>query len=316
MPGILKQPGLMDAGSWRRSRWGFAAILCPLLIGAPSPALAQGIPLAITVDDLPAHGPVPPGVSRIDVAGDMIGAFLSANVPAYGFVNGAFEAKDPQGKLVLVVWKAAKLELGNHSLSHLHLSEIGAEAFLTDVDKGEAFVKGAPKVLRYPFLDEGKDPAVRDAVRAGLAKRKYKVAAVTLSFDDYAYNDPYVRCLAQKDDAAVKALEERYLASARVDAERARAITKARLGRDIPHVLLLHIGSFGAKMMPRLLAQYREMGFTFASLDAVQKDPFYAGANDLSLPGPTPTVEALSWGLNPPVMAKLPIPGDEVCPAK
>jgi peptidoglycan/xylan/chitin deacetylase (PgdA/CDA1 family) len=285
----------------------------PAAIPAPPPG---GIPLAITVDDLPAHGPLPPGVRRLSVAAQMVGAFMSAQVPAVGFVNGSFGADEPDSRAVLAVWKAAGLTLGNHSFSHLHLSEIGATAFLADVDKGEAFVTGQPRMLRYPFLDEGKDPAVRDAVRSGLAKRKYSIAAVTLSFDDYAYNAPYVRCVAQGDAQAVAALEARYLAAARTDAQRARAITHARLERDVPHVLLLHIGVFSARMMPRLLAQYREMGFTFAPLDAVQKDPFYAAAVDPRKPGPSPTVDALAWGMDPAAPSKLAAPGDEVCPAR
>ena len=279
-----------------------------------TPAIAQPS-IAITIDDFPAHGPLPPGVTRLNVAGDVMGALMLAHVPATGFVAGSFGADDPNSRLVLIAWKAAKFPLGNHTFSHLHLSEVGADAFLADLDRNEPFVKGQPKWLRFPYLDEGRDPAVRDAVRKGLARRKYRIAAVTLSFDDYAYNPPYVRCLAQHDDKAVAALEERYLASARVDAERARAITRATLGRDVPHVLLLHVGVFTARMLPRLIAQYRDMGFSFTTLDAAESDPFYAAA-DPAKPGPSPTMDQLAARMAVAPPAKLPIPGDEVCPAK
>ncbi len=271
-----------------------------------------GPSLAVTVDDLPAHGPLPPGATRLTVATDMIGALRSANAPAIGFVNGAYGADDPDAPAVLALWKAAGLPLGNHSFSHPHLSEIGAAAFLADLDKGAPFVEGQPPLLRYPYLDEGRDPAVRDAVRAGLARRGYRIAAVTLSFDDYAYNAPYVRCLAQGDAAAVTALEERYLAAARADAERARIITRATLGRDVPHVLLLHIGAFTTRMLPRLLAQYRAMGFAFTTLDEAQNDPFYAAA-DPGKPGPTPSLDALAGQMGAPPPPRPTIPGDEVC---
>lgn len=279
-----------------------------------TPAIAQPS-IAITVDDLPAHGPLPAGVDRLKVAGQMIGTLLSQNVPATGFVNGSFGADDRQSPLVLAAWRAAKLSLGNHSYSHGHLDQVGAAAFLADLDKNERFVAGQPRRFRYPFLEEGRDPAVRDAVRKGLASRGYRIAAVTLSFDDYAYNDPYVRCLTQGDDKAVAALEARYLESARADAVRARAITKATLGRDVPHVLLLHIGAFTARMMPRLLDLYRGMGFSFVALDTAQKDPFYAAINPKK-PGPSPTMDALARQMTTPPPAKLPMPGNEVCPAK
>jgi peptidoglycan/xylan/chitin deacetylase (PgdA/CDA1 family) len=286
-----------------RGRGFKTAIALALVSSLATPATARPT-IAITVDDLPAHGPLPAGASRLDIAGGMIGTLLSQNVPATGFVNGSFGADDPNARLVLLAWKAARLPLGNHSFSHWHLNEVGADAF----------VAGQPRRFRYPFLEEGSDPTVRDAARKGLARRGYRIAAVTLSFDDYAYNAPYVRCLAQGDDKAVAALEARYLESARVDAARARTITRATLGRDVPHVLLLHIGVFTSRMLPRLIDLYRGMGFGFVALDQAQKDPFYA-AVDPRKPGPSPTMDALAKQMATPPPAKLPIPGDEVCPA-
>ena len=74
--------------------------------------------------------------------------------------------------------------------------------------------------------------------------------------------------------------------------------------------------SEGVKLSPRLLAQYREMGFHFVTLDEAQKDPFYAAAVDPSKPGPTPSMESLARTMATPPPPKLPIPGAEVCPAK
>jgi peptidoglycan/xylan/chitin deacetylase (PgdA/CDA1 family) len=289
-------------------------LLAGLFVAMPATAKAPSI--AITVDDLPAHGPLPPGATRLMVAAEMISALVSARVPATGFVAGSFGAGDPDSPKVLAAWKAAKFPIGNHTFSHPHLSAAGAVEFMADIVKNESFTQGQPRLLRYPYLDEGHDAKTRDAVREALAKRGYRIAAVTMSFDDYAYNDPYVRCLASHDDAAVAALEARYLASARVDAERARAITKATLGRDIPHVLLLHIGAFTAHMLPQLIAQYRELGFSFTTLNQAQKDPFYAAAVDPLKPGPSPSLDPLEQKMETPLRDDLPIPGNEVCPAK
>ena len=49
------------------------------LLGCPLPAHAQEV--AITVDDLPSHGPLPPGTTRVDVTREMLAAFKAANVP-------------------------------------------------------------------------------------------------------------------------------------------------------------------------------------------------------------------------------------------
>jgi len=46
------------------------------------------------------------------------------------------------------------------------------------------------------------------------------VAEVTLSFDDYAYNDPYVRCLAAKDSAGLDWLKASYASRAAAELTR------------------------------------------------------------------------------------------------
>jgi hypothetical protein len=64
-------------------------------------------------------------------------------------------------------------------------------------------------------------------------------------------------------------------------------MSKTLNGRDIPNVLLLHIGAFDARMLPRLLDLYRRRGFTFIPLEEAEKDPFYKyDADPKLLPGP------------------------------
>ena len=49
-------------------------------------------------------------------------------------------------------------------------------------------------------------------------------------------------------------------------------------------MLPLHIGAFDARMLPRLLALYREDGFPFTTLPEAERDPAYAADVDPSLP--------------------------------
>ncbi len=57
--------------------------------------------------------------------------------------------------------------------------------------------------------------------------------------------------------------------------------------KEIPYVLLMHIGAFDARMLPRLLKLYEGHGFTFVSLEDAEKDPFYKYDVDPKLvPGP------------------------------
>ena len=65
-------------------------------------------------------------------------------------------------------------------------------------------------------------------------------------------------------------------------------------GRDIPYVLLLHLGAFDAHMLPRLLDMYETLGFRFVPLSVAEQDRFYASAIDLSGSGPSPTLDGAS----------------------
>ncbi len=264
--------------------------------------------IALTFDDIPAHGPLPAGTTRVGVIRDLVRALGAANAPAFGFFNGGFGTDDPAGSAKAVAaWRSAGLPLGNHSYSHANLDDIGATAFSADIARNEAplsaAVRGAVQAaargaiqesdwhwFRYPFLAEGKTPATRDAARASLRAKGYRVAAVTMSFDDYKWNPPYAGCDIGRDADAVRRLEDSFLADARAAAIASRARAKAQLGRDIPYVLLLHVGAFDARMMPRLLALYQTMGFRFVTLAEAEADPYYAAALDLSRPGPTPSL--------------------------
>lgn len=98
---------------------GYAAMAeaVPLSLFAPDSSRATAAPqLAITFDDLPAHGALPPGETRLEVASRIIAALHDAHVPsAYGFVNGVAIEQQPTDAAVLQAWRAAGYPLGNHS---------------------------------------------------------------------------------------------------------------------------------------------------------------------------------------------------------
>lgn len=285
----------------------------PIMVGpqAPPPQIA------LTFDDLPAHGPLPIGDDRLRIAQRIIAALKAERAPAFGFYNGGF-ASDATAPQVVAAWRRAGLPIGDHSWSHGNLVTMTAPAFLADVARNEPALAAAGKGsdwrwFRYPFLSEGKDTAQVGAVRAGLRAKGYRIAAVTMSFGDYGWNDAYARCVAKNDAAAITSLETSFLAAARTQALRSRALSQAALGRDVPYVLLMHLGAFDARMMPRLLAQYREMGFAFTTLQRAEADPFYAAATDLALPGPSPTLEAAAAAKGVPIPADAPLPPATLC---
>jgi peptidoglycan/xylan/chitin deacetylase (PgdA/CDA1 family) len=260
---------------------------------------------AITFDDLPAHSALPPGVTRADVARDILRALKGARVrSAHGFVNGVQLEREPDSAAVLDLWRAASHPLGNHTWSHPNLDRVGPAAFIADAQRNEALLADERPWFRYPFLSEGAEPAARAQVRHWLSARGYRIASVTLSFDDWAFNDPYARCVAKGDDVAIAELERQYLAWAKASLDHSRGLARAVHGPDTPLVLLMHVGAFDARMLPRLLDQYRKAGVRFVSLDTVMRHPFYQADYEARPSDQPTTLEAEATRRGLPVPAK------------
>ncbi|WP_245646576.1 GDSL-type esterase/lipase family protein [Sphingomonas soli] len=246
--------------------------------------------IALTFDDMPAHGQLPVGTTWPEVADGIIAALKAADAPATGFLNGALLAQAPGGEKVLDAWRAAGLPLANHGWSHANLDQLTDAQFAEEVAKNEALLASKMgsedwRWFRYPFLAEASaDPAKRARIRKLLADKGYKVATVTMDFGDWAYTAPYARCVARQDYAALAEMEKAWLAGAAANADRYRAMSRALYGRDIPYVLLMHLGALDARLMPQLLEMYRKKGFRFVTLEEASRDPYYRSEVNPALP--------------------------------
>ena len=249
-----------------------------------------GLQIAITFDDLPAHSALSPGETRIEVATKIIAALRDAHMPPIcGFMNGLPVEPQPADAAVLQAWRAAGFPLGNHTWSHLNLNQHSLAEFEADSSRNETLLREWMKgedwhCFRFPFLAEGDAPEKKSAIRSFLLQRGYKVAAVTMSFGDYQWNEPYARCRAKGGNTAMASLESSYLETADANIRYYRNLSQTLYGRDIPYVLLMHVGAFDAEMLPRLLALYRSRFFQFVTLEVAESDPFYVIDTDLSLP--------------------------------
>lgn len=172
-------------------------------------------------------------------------------------------------------------------------------AWEADVLKNESILKKEMGTadfhwLRFPNLSEGNTPQKKPGARRFLAVHGYKIAGVTMSFADYAYNEPCARCISVDDQKAITQLENSDLQEAAKNLDYAHQMSMALFGRDIPYVLLMHVGALDAKLLPRLLEMYRQHGVVFISLQEAAADPFYQNDLNLSLdPLPDTLEEAM-----------------------
>jgi peptidoglycan-N-acetylglucosamine deacetylase len=246
---------------------------------------AQAIPpkiqVAITVDDLPAHSPLPTGRTRIDVARKMLSTLSKYQVPGVvGFINAQKIEEEPGSAEVLKQWTKAGYPLGNHHYSHADLHKMSGDEFVVGIVRNEkaleTYSNGKDwKYFRYPFLREGDTLEKRKMVRNFLIQKEYKIAPVTIDLEDWAWNAPYARCKDRNQTASIQWLRETYLQNAKDQLDRAVKLSGFLFKRPIPHILLLHIGAFDAEMLESLIQEYLKKGVEFVPLKTALADPVY-----------------------------------------
>ncbi len=260
-----------------------------LVILVPGTALAEKV--ALTFDDLPLNGELPPGMTRAGIVRDVLAILKARRAPAvYGFINARrSEEAVADGTEALRLWVAGGQHVGNHTYAHPDLSRLSAEEFLAEARRNEAVLQllepnGPWRWFRYPYLHEGDTLEKRRHVRQGLLARGYRIAQVTLDYEDYLWNTPYARCVARDDRKSIDWLRSSYLETTAAYLEGNRQMARQVYGRPIDHVLLLHLGAYSSAILPALLDLLQAQGFELATLEEVQRDPAYAGDPDHASP--------------------------------
>ena len=119
-------------------------------------------------------------------------------------------------------------------------------------------------------------------MRAYLQAHGYRVAQVTLDWEDYLWNGATRgarRRMMRKSIAWLRVELSGDRASSYLDL--GRDLAKMVYGHDINHVLLLHLGAFSSTILPDALDLMQKKGFTFVTLEEAESDPVYEGDPDV-----------------------------------
>jgi peptidoglycan-N-acetylglucosamine deacetylase len=244
--------------------------------------------LAITMDDLPANGMLPPGVTQAETARDVVAILKKRHVPpVYGFINAKKLEGNSDGADALRLWAAAE-PVGNHTYTHVDLEQNSAEAFERDIEENEPALEllrpnGDWHWLRYPYLHEGDTVEKRRAVRSYLKSRGYRIAQVTLDWEDYLWNTAYARCVTKGDTKSIEWLRSSYLNTASEFLDLGREQAKLIYGHEISYVLLMHLGAFSSTILSEALDLLKKKGFKLVPLEEAESDAAYDGDPDVGL---------------------------------
>ena len=242
---------------------------------------AGGLKIALTFDDLPVAGTLPEGFDRDAIANSIIATLKARHlVRVYGFVNGAHVEYFPNLISVLKSWRKAGFLLGNHGFNHLDFENTTLPEYINNLKMNEPLLKQLMQgqdwhYWRFPYLRAGKPQSVHDQFAAYLQSQHYVTAPISISFDDWYYNDYFITCGKSGNQAGTKALQASYLQRAAQWVADSQQLSQQIYHRQIPLVLLLHPNYFESTVLPQLLDMLKKQGAEFVTLPEAIADASY-----------------------------------------
>ena len=230
--------------------------------------------MAITLDDLPfAYARNLTTAEQREAVTRVLATLHKHRVTATVFVIGR-SVTDANRGLVDAVVQAGHF-VGSHSFSHQDLGVVSAEEYIRDIEKGEEAIKPWLKgvqYFRYPFLRQGNTVEKRDTVLSWMGSRGIVVAPVTIDNNDYEYNQRLVDAKVEGRSIDVR---DPYLDHMKAAAAYYDEKGRARTGRAVKHVLLLHMNYLNSLYLDDLLQRFRGDGWSFITLEEALKDDVY-----------------------------------------
>jgi peptidoglycan/xylan/chitin deacetylase (PgdA/CDA1 family) len=176
------------------------------------------------------------------------------------------------------------LPLGNHTYDHVDFDRVSAQAYIANIARIDHLLQtitpGQPllrrrHIFRYPYLAEGETLQKRDAFRIYLFRNGYRIAEVTVNYNDWAWNKAYVRCVRQNNRESIAWLKTHIVEDAQWNLNASTMMAGSLFHRNIPQILLIHIGVIDAVTLDTILKNFRAHHVKFITLDEALADPIH-----------------------------------------
>lgn len=259
-------------------------IFLAALLALAAPAAAQKR-IALSFDDVPrVPGALMTPQQRTE---RLIASLRRARVAQVAFFINPGNLQQPWGagrEGQIEAYVRAGHVIGNHSFSHPHLSEIGATAFVANIDQAATWLNGRPGYrpwFRFPFLDEAsRDIPTRDAVRAALRERHLQNGYVTVDSMDWLLDQRINEAHTAGQAIDMNALRDLYVRIVVESAAFADRLARDALHRQPVQVILMHETDIEALYVADAVAALRAHGWQIVPIDQAYRDPIATAEPD------------------------------------
>jgi peptidoglycan-N-acetylglucosamine deacetylase len=258
--------------------------LLAALFALAAPAAAQKR-IALSFDDVPrAPGTFMTPQQRTD---RLIAALRRAGVAQVAFFVNPGNLQQPWGagrERQIAAYVRAGHVIANHSWNHPRLTDVGAAAFIANIDQAAQWLNGRPGFrpwFRFPFLDEAAgDPATRDTVRAALRARHLSDGYATLDSMDWLLDSLLGQAHAAGRTIDMNGLRDLFVRNLVASAEFADRLSRDALHRQPIQIVLMHETDLEALFVADAVAALRAHGWQIVPIDEAYRDPIAAAEPD------------------------------------
>ena len=258
-------------------------------------ANAQNKKVAITIDDLPFAYNKFSFIEIEEATKLLLEKLKSNNIQATGFVNTKNAYKSDSVDLYVALleqWLKYGNSLGNHTYSHLSLTQTDLFEYQEDIIRNENILSLlwdkysiTEKYFRYPFLMMGADTLHKNGIERYLQSKNYRIAPVTIDNEDYIFNKIYVEAFLKNDTESMHKTATAYLAYLDSIIKYYDSLATLIANRPINHIFLCHVNLINAHYFNELADIFKTNGFAFITLKEALDDPIYQRKDTLLVKG-------------------------------
>ncbi len=249
--------------------------------------------IAITVDDFNISGLSEAEAARRSRA--LLFALRShSSLKAAAFVCAKY-TDSAVGRNLLREWGESGHIVANHTYAHRSYHDCDFTEFSGDVLRAERVLEAIPgfrRYFRFPQLKEGDTAEKRDAMRAFLKQRGYRMGYVTVDASDWYIDRRLRERLARNPGQSRAAYRDYYLDHLWDRAAYYDGLSRKVLGRSASHTLLVHYNLLNELFLGDVLDMFAARGWKLVDAGAAFEDAVFSAAPDV-----VPAGESIVWSL-------------------